>query len=137
IPDGVFPEASVDNVVFIFERSANESTRGHSEIQHAIVPANVPFEKATWHSMLQRAIKRSGECLIVLRQSEIIEPRSETVPLSELATVNFGMQLRDRSKFPQDVVETTDPTKLSRFHQPCWSGGSLGRYQLEFENLYA
>jgi len=137
IPDGVFPDASVDNVVFIFQRVNEQPKRARSLIRYAIVPAYVNPDEAAWAEMLQGKIMARKDLLFVLSASEEIEPKSETQPLKEVATVNFGMQLRDRKKFRTDVVQTDDPSSLSRYHEPCWDGGGAFRYDLRFQNLYA
>lgn len=54
--------------------------------------------------------------------------------VKDIATVNFGMQLRDRKKYPADV--TTDETLLTHYHRPCYTGKNIGEYMVEYEGLY-
>ena len=46
------------------------------------------------------------------------------------------MQLRDRHKFPGDVVETEKPNTLKAAYKPCLTGKNVDRYVTEFSNLY-
>jgi type I restriction-modification system DNA methylase subunit len=137
IPDGVFPDASVDNVIFVCLRTKGKSDRARSVIRYTIVPAYAVPEKGAWSAMKQAQVAKTKDYLFVLAASDVIEPKAETVFLKDIATVNFGMQLRDRQKFKSDVVETDNPAGLSKFHEPCWDGGSVSRYNLRFENFYA
>ncbi len=56
--------------------------------------------------------------------------------LLNLASVNFGMQLRDRKKFPTDVVKYDASTSLSKFHKRCYTGKDITKYRTEYNNLY-
>lgn len=51
-----------------------------------------------------------------------------------LASVNFGMQLRDRKKYPADV--TKDESLFSADHKPCYTGKDIGRYSVKHQGLY-
>jgi hypothetical protein len=57
--------------------------------------------------------------------------------LKRIATVNFGMQLRNRKKYPRDVIVTDDPTELSRYHKPCLTGRDITSYHVQYSNRYA
>jgi hypothetical protein len=133
----VFRDASVDNVVFVLQRTTEQPNRSRSVIRYAKIPAYAAPEKAAWSEVAQEEIEGGKDCLFVLRANKAIDPKCQTLPLKEIATVNFGMQLRDRTKFRTDVVQAPDPCGLSRYHEPCWDGGGVSRYGLRFESLYA
>ena len=57
--------------------------------------------------------------------------------LGDLATVNFGMQLRDRKKFKNDVIEyPSAKSKLSNYHRPCYTGKDVQRFVVSFNDRY-
>lgn len=54
-----------------------------------------------------------------------------------LASVNFGMQLRDRKEFPNDVVNGPDAReRLSKDHKPCYTGRDISRWIVTFGERY-
>ena len=55
--------------------------------------------------------------------------------LGELAHVNFGKQLRDRSKFPQDVIQLAPGASVPDRYRPCYTGRDVTRYRLEWNGL--
>jgi type I restriction-modification system DNA methylase subunit len=62
--------------------------------------------------------------------------RSKSTLLGELADVNFGKQLRDRSKFQQDVIQIAPGAMLpAATHRPCYTGRDVSRYHLEWSGL--
>jgi hypothetical protein len=61
---------------------------------------------------------------------------SSSQRLGSIATVSFGMQLRDRSKFPSDVIKPTDKTKLTPYHRLCVTGRNIKRFCVSYTNLY-
>ncbi|WP_282730032.1 Eco57I restriction-modification methylase domain-containing protein [Flavobacterium yafengii] len=58
------------------------------------------------------------------------------VHIKSIGKVNFGMQLRDRKIFIDDVIETKNKDVLSQYHEPCYTGKNIKRYELNYSNLY-
>lgn len=56
-------------------------------------------------------------------------------PLSAVATVNFGKQLRDRKKFTGDVVTVEALSKIGSGYRPCYTGRDVHRYRVEWTGL--
>jgi len=57
-----------------------------------------------------------------------------SIPLGSFATVNFGMQLRNRKKYTTDVIKGTED--LSSYHKPCYTGRDIKEYITIYDNLY-
>ncbi len=57
------------------------------------------------------------------------------VPLGQIAHVNFGKQLRDRSKFTTDVIEVNTLEKVPKTHRACFTGKDVVRYRLNWSGL--
>jgi methylase of polypeptide subunit release factors len=56
--------------------------------------------------------------------------------LGKIAKVNFGMQLRDREEYPNDVLVSTNGNDLTPFHRKCLTGKDINPYAVEYHNLY-
>ncbi|MBE0502110.1 MAG: Eco57I restriction-modification methylase domain-containing protein [Desulfuromonadales bacterium] len=56
--------------------------------------------------------------------------------IGEISKVNFGMQLRDRKKFPNDVLEKPDKSQKNNYHKPCYTGRDIKAYNVKFNNMY-
>ena len=56
--------------------------------------------------------------------------------LADYAKVNFGMQLRDRTKYPSDVLENPPKSELTKFHKKCYTGKDITRYSVKYNGLY-
>lgn len=54
--------------------------------------------------------------------------------LSCYSNVNFGMQLRNREKYPNDVV--TDKNKLTVYHKRCYTGKDICKYFVKYNGIY-
>lgn len=54
--------------------------------------------------------------------------------LKSYASVNFGMQLRDRKTFSADV--TKDSSLFTVDHKPCYTGKDIGKYIVKHQGLY-
>jgi hypothetical protein len=55
--------------------------------------------------------------------------------LGEIADVNFGKQLRDRKKFPEDVIRAPSVRAIPHTHRPCYTGRDVNRHSLKWGNL--
>ena len=56
--------------------------------------------------------------------------------LKKHATVNFGMQLRNRKLYTNDVVVTNDPNSLTIYHRKCLTGKDIFDYITQWNNRY-
>jgi hypothetical protein len=59
----------------------------------------------------------------------------ECVTLGTIAHVNFGKQLRDRAKYPRDVIRVRSAKKVRAPYRACYTGRNVGRYRLAWEGL--
>ena len=137
VDGGVFAGASVDNAVFVFR--AGE-------------PATAPFPM-TRAVAEEKGLKPSGESKVdpqrVLAEAHALFTSGVTTlgsvlwdrlssrfpKLDDFADVNFGKQLRDRSKFTRDVIEVTGPRSVPRTHIACVTGKDVERYLLTWSKL--
>jgi hypothetical protein len=137
VAGGVFAGVSVDNAVFVFR--AGE-------------PATTPFPM-TRAVAEEKGLKPSGESKVdpqrVLAEARALFTSGVTTPgsvlwdrlsarypkLGDFADVNFGKQLRDRSKFTRDVIEVTGPRSVPRTHVACVTGKDVERYLLTWSKL--
>lgn len=62
--------------------------------------------------------------------------KAGSVELGSLAKVKFGMQLRNRSIYPSDVVETYDSSLLTKYHRKCLTGKNIVPYGSTHNGLY-
>ncbi len=56
--------------------------------------------------------------------------------LGKIAKVNFGMQLRDREEYPNDVLVSIKGKDLTPYHRKCLTGKDINPYSVEYHNLY-
>lgn len=144
VPNGVFEDASVDNVIFVFRKQSDHEYRHKNMVlfQRATVDRRTGLELTKTQSVAQIAFDSSPTLLFAAGQSEntsgLLEKlESQAVKLGGLARIHFGMQLRDRGKFPKDVVETENPKRLAKSYKPCLTGKDIDRYSKKFNNRYA
>ena len=60
----------------------------------------------------------------------------QTDVLKNHATVNFGMQLRNRKLFENDVVVSYDPKSLTAYHRKCLTGKDIFNYCSVWQHRY-
>ncbi len=133
--DDVF-EASVNNLVF----SAQKGERDLITFYRAAIS-----QEGLAMSVI-REVPQAGFChddhLLIPAKSEglakvVGKLQLQKFNLGELASVNFGMQLRDRGKFPRDVIESpADDVRLSKDHRPCYTGKDISRWFVTFNHRY-
>ncbi len=142
VADGVFDQARVDNAIFAFQKCDDLDSRAANEID--FVEAEAGKERLVirqrW-SVSQSVFQETPG--IIFRPPKVagfhkleVAFRRKSRALGDLARVNFGMQLRDRTKFPGDVVETDKPKSLKTAYKSCLTGRNVDRYITEFANLY-
>jgi hypothetical protein len=142
VADGVFDQASVDNAIFAFQKCENEHSRAANKIDFIEAQAGKDqlVIRQRWQ-VSQSAFEETPG--MIFRPPRIAGFKKleaaffqNSKPLGDLARVNFGMQLRDRAKFPGDVVETDKPRNLKAAYRPCLTGKNVDRYFTGFANLY-
>lgn len=68
--------------------------------------------------------------------SELLDKISNrTDPLGELMSISFGKQLRDRTKYIDDVIKVSSLSKVPATHMPCYTGRDVNRYELDWSGL--
>ncbi|MDR3108854.1 MAG: N-6 DNA methylase [Planctomycetaceae bacterium] len=93
----------------------------------------VQINERTFHqSKLQ-----STEELLFTFQSDALEIRCKTFLLGDQYNVNFGMQLRDRQYYPQDVISVEQKKLKTKFHKPCYTGKDVQKWHLDYNGLLA
>lgn len=137
IAGGVFAGASVDNAVFVFRagqpasdpfpltRATAEETNFKPTGQDQVFPKRVLAD--------ERALFTSG---FINPSSQLWDKvAAKFAKLETIADVNFGKQLRDRTKFPGDVIEVSSRNAIPRTHVACVTGRDIERYALEWSKL--
>lgn len=61
---------------------------------------------------------------------------SLSVPLKSIASVNFGMQLRNRKIFPNDVIQDPSKESLTSYHRECITGKDIHEWHTTYCNRY-
>ncbi len=89
----------------------------------------------------EKKIQNSFEDLLSFPTSQKTENligkiEKESKKLLEIASVNFGMQLRNRKEFKEDVIDLSkEEHTVSEFHKKCFTGKNIKRYSLKYSNL--
>ena len=142
VADGVFDQASVDNAIFAFQKCGNADDRANNEIEFLEAePGKQHLRIRERYSVLQSVFQDTPGMMFRPPKTSgfsITEAKfwQKSKKLGDLARVNFGMQLRDRTEYPGDVVESDKPRSLKRSYKACLTGKNIGRYITEFTNLY-
>ncbi|MDR0611813.1 MAG: N-6 DNA methylase [Planctomycetaceae bacterium] len=84
----------------------------------------------------QNNFQKSNELLFTF-QSNFPEIRSKTFPLGNRFEIHFGMQLRNRQKFPQDVIAVNQQKLKTKDHKPCYTGKNVQKWRLDYDGLLA
>lgn len=135
--DGVF-DASVHNLVFFSCKSEPIST--HTAFCKAAMSGlQLNVEE---NSKVKQADLVDDWCLLVPRVASTATPillkmsqAGET--FGSVASVNFGMQLRDRTEYQQDVVESpSSKPLLTKYHRECYAGKDIHRFYVTFTDRY-
>ena len=132
----------------VFKASVNTS------ITHLTSPKNefIKFDKAILNSFDNLQISETG-CLpysyFENNDKLFIPPLNKNASkvmmqienkkfskLNSLATINFGMQLRDRKKYPKDVINNPQNNDLTEYHKKCYTGKDIKPYTIKHSNRY-
>ncbi len=136
IDKGVFRGVSVDNAVFVVTRSGTPSETFpviHSRARNnrfeptSEVPISRVRALADTHVLFTGTGGKKLQNVL-----ERVTPASTA--LGEIADVNFGKQLRDRTKYVRDVIEVPS-TRVPERYRPCYTGGDVGRYRVRWGHL--
>jgi hypothetical protein len=133
--DNVFG-ASVNNLVFV----ATNSDAEYIQFQSATIADSALSVKQK--AKIRQSDLINEKCLLIVpknsRSSNILKKiERNKIKLGNLASVNFGMQLRDRNKFKDDVIENpTAQSQLNKYHRPCYTGKDIHKYIVLFNNRH-
>ena len=146
IPRQVFPEAEVDNAILVLQKEPDPAKRSENEIKCKIAAENAQLSAIftslqTEGTVSQRAFLTQPNYLFNISLGDTLDTIFTKVDksswtLGELARVHFGLQTRDRRHYPDDVVVTTDRTRIAAPYQPCLTGKDIQRYAICFSNRY-
>jgi tRNA1(Val) A37 N6-methylase TrmN6 len=130
-------EASVDTSVFNLIKNGNAVSDYVKFIDGFIDKENL---KLSQKSNIKRSIFKKDDFVINpefdVVTLELLNKLEKEKKIGDIATVNFGMQLRNRSHFPDDVLQIIDKTNLSVYHKECYTGRDIKEFQVLFENRY-
>ena len=135
--EGVF-DASVHNLVFV-AHSDNASSASTSFFKAAIDAFTMQLEEK---SRVKQRDLVDEMCLLVPRtgagSDSVVRKMSQSEEtFGSVATVNFGMQLRDRSAHPQDVVVSpSSKSSLTKYHRECYAGKDVRRFLITFTDRF-
>jgi hypothetical protein len=123
-------QASVNNWVFLLSKGRSTISKV-GFYKGAIAEGRLTLELTA--NLEQGALEQGQGLLIPPSDSkagavlEVLEKGRKS--LGEIASVNFGMQLRDRKQFPGDVITGDSNRKLiTKYHRPCLTGRDIHRY---------
>jgi len=134
VDEGVFHGISVDNAVFVVvvgEQSGETfpviRVRAKSDhfIQESI--SKVDSERALGDKHVLFTGSTRNDLVSIWSRLE-----EENRDLGDIAFVNFGKQLRDRKKYPTDVVTLTNLEDIGGAYRPCYTGRDVTRYRVEW-----
>lgn len=130
-------EASVDTSVFTLVKGGN-SVNENIYFYYGILKKDKL--EISIKSKIKRNIFKTNEYVINPEYDattvELLDLIEKGTKLGEVATVNFGMQLRNRDFFPNDVIQTTEPQHLTKYHKKCYTGRDIKEYQVIYDNRY-
>jgi type I restriction-modification system DNA methylase subunit len=138
IDGGVFEGISVDNAILVV-KAKSESSEKNFRIIHAVPENSKLIEIRGDDISISQALndeytlftgtgdlEQSALWLRLIEKSQL---------LGSIADVNFGKQLRDRTKYTNDVIEVPSIQAIPQTHYPCYTGRNVLRYNLNWGNL--
>ncbi|GAK51874.1 type IIS restriction/modification enzyme [Candidatus Moduliflexus flocculans] len=137
LEDSVF-EASVNNCILLVTKKD-----GDNETKISFYKASLSNNELIPELIVQQNQNDflNERCLLVPVQDVSLFSLLKRIdevskPLKFYAHVNFGMQLRDRKEFPEDVLENPNKNELSEWHKQCFTGKDIKRYQVTYNHRY-
>ena len=137
IDGGVFRGVSVDNSIFVLVGGGRTSRT--FPVFHA-VSADEGL-RTTHKTVVSATAARKDEHALFTEAGDAERTGlwnrilAKGVLLGNVACVNFGKQLRDRKKYPRDVVKVERRKDVSANYAPCYTGRDVFRYRLAWGNL--
>ncbi|MDX9862083.1 MAG: TaqI-like C-terminal specificity domain-containing protein [Rhodospirillales bacterium] len=132
-------QASVNNWVFLLSKGSSSGATKIGFYKGAINSGALTLDLIA--ILDQHAIQQGQGLLIPPSDSkagavlEALQTGRKT--LGDIATVNFGMQLRDRKQFPSDVINgESEKKRITRHHRPCLTGRDIRRFAVIYGGLY-
>jgi type I restriction-modification system DNA methylase subunit len=137
VDEGVFHGISVDNAVFVVRAGQTTSSRfpvlhGRSDGASLKIESRNLISAPT--ALANEHILFTGETSGDL-SSALDRMQEGSVPLGDIADVNFGKQLRDREKFEKDVITIPPTGKIPPNYKSCYTGEDVTRYHVAWGNL--
>ncbi len=137
IVDNVF-EASVNTCIINFTKKINKDNILYYKTGNitdgrfsTITSSNNPqSDYLTFDFHIIQPLKNDEARLII----EKIKKQSK--PLSIYASVNFGMQLRNRKIYTGDVIVNPNPSELTQYHKKCYTGKDISPYVVTYSDIY-
>jgi len=142
LPNGVFREACVDNVVFVLQRESSASIRDENRFPFLLAESEsngfkiqeglqaVQGDFALNPGMIFRPARTPGFLAIAAKM------QAHASSLGKIARVNFGMQLRDRTRYANDVLVKPAKAQITSKHRKCLGGSDVNRYRTDYSGLY-
>jgi len=137
VEGGVFRGISVDNAVFV--AVAGRESEGAFPVIYARPCQEGLLEER--RDLVSVKAARNDEHVLFTgassRGAARLWPRlrQRCDDLGSMADVNFGKQLRDRRRFPQDVIRVGSARAVVPPYKPCYTGRNVTRYRLQWEHL--
>jgi len=137
IDGGVFHGISVDNAIFVLNRSEEKEEefpiihvqpQNQELISLSKILISVPEALSQDNVLFTGSLNK--ELKVLWRKIE-----NTSINLGSIANVNFGKQLRNRKIFKKDVIELSDLKLLKIPYKPCYTGRNVFRYRLCWGNL--
>lgn len=137
VDKGVFEGISVDNLIFVLR--VGKPKAESFDIKHAS-PVKNDFV-ITSQRTISVADTLSNPHMLFTGVSDKAtgamwkKVLGQSFPLGEIADVNFGKQLRDRTKFTRDVIEVKSLKEVPKGYRPCYTGRDVERYLVTWGGL--
>ncbi len=129
----VFTGASVDTAITIL------SKRKKCKQKSFFIYSNWNEDK--FHEVLSKRFNQNifneNEGNIFISTTPKIKVKSNTFELGEMYFVKFGMQLRDRKIYMNDVITKEKKGLITKFHRPCYTGKDVTKWFMNYSNLLA
>lgn len=133
----VFPGVSVDTAIHVVQRTRKGSTR------------NINFYRITEPKQIsnsapssldpKRVYQRDGAIFTgdgpAAVTSVLDRIENNSTRLDQVATVNFGKQLRNRKHYHNDVIQVSRLSDVPSEHRACYTGKDVGRYTVTWSGL--
>jgi nucleoside phosphorylase/predicted type IV restriction endonuclease len=138
IGEGVFSGRSVDTAIFVAR--VGRPTEGELCVTHVESGISGDWTPTSEVRLDVAQILKSESLLFTGSgdaQRDLMWKQLEacSTTLGEIASVNFGKQLRDRKKFVTDVVQVGTLDDVVPPHRPCYTGFNVSRYSVTWSGL--